>query len=243
MKMFIAFNGLIAFTTSSRLRGIIAPSTDVLQAPTAIVAPTIMPTAAVTQVPVGTGVTSIAQVPTASVSQVPASIVMPMTSGSTASIAQVPTVMNPTYGYPSASPYPYPYPSQPSLSYLQSLLVQNGIQSLINKSVTTNNQNVVANTIASQGSNANTNMNNMAGSFTINGITVKPGDMTSVLPKLNTIPTTLTPTPTTTATTTTIIPTPTATIDPSNVSNAVILKPGASSTAVIQQPTGTLVIH
>lgn len=220
--MFIAFNGLIAFAYSSRLRGIVPTanlSTDAIaQVPGTIVAPASVPAIVTPALSTGT----ILQVPTAT---------------ATAPILQVPTATAtaPTYAYGYGYPN-IPHQSQPSLSYLQSLLVQNGIQSLVNKSVTTNNQNVVANTIASQGSNANTNMNNMAGSFTINGITVKPGDMTS-FPKLSSIPT-VTP----------ALAAAPATVIPVNASTAAIVQQpvtppsGASSTAIIQQPTGTLVI-
>lgn len=231
MKMFIAFNGLIAFAYSSRLRGIVPTanlSTDAIaQVPGTIVAPASVPAIVTPALSTGT------------ILQVPA-VAVP-TATATAPILQVPTAMAtaPTYAYGYGYPY-IPHQSQPSLSYLQSLLVQNGIQSLVNKSVTTNNQNVVANTIASQGSNANTNMNNMAGSFTINGITVKPGDMPS-FPKLSSIPTV-------TPALASAPATATATVIPVNASTAAIVQQpvtppsGASSTAIIQQPTGTLVI-
>ena len=60
----------------------------------------------------------------------------------------------------------------PSINYSQNLLTESGVRNLNSNSVATNSQTAIANTGASNGSNANTSMNNNAYSTTVNGVSV-----------------------------------------------------------------------
>ena len=60
----------------------------------------------------------------------------------------------------------------PSINYSQNLLTESGVRNLNSNSVATNSQTAIANTVASNGSNANTSMNNNAYSTTVNGVSV-----------------------------------------------------------------------
>ena len=60
----------------------------------------------------------------------------------------------------------------PSINYSQNLLTESGVRNLNSNSVATNSQTAIANTVASNGSNANTSMNNSAYSTTVNGVSV-----------------------------------------------------------------------
>ena len=60
----------------------------------------------------------------------------------------------------------------PSINYSQNLLTESGVRNLNSNSVATNSQTAIANTVASSGSNANTGMNNNAYSTTVNGVSV-----------------------------------------------------------------------
>ena len=60
----------------------------------------------------------------------------------------------------------------PSIDYLRTISASSGVQNLNSNSVATNSQTAFANTSASNGSNANTSMNNNAISTTINGISI-----------------------------------------------------------------------
>lgn len=60
----------------------------------------------------------------------------------------------------------------PRINYSQNLLTESGVRNLNSNSVATNSQTAIANTVASNGSNANTSMNNNAYSTTVNGVSV-----------------------------------------------------------------------
>lgn len=78
-------------------------------------------------------------------------------------IAQPAYIPSPQY----ISPYSY-NPNIPSIDYVQALKSISGVQKYQNNLATTNNQNVMVNTIATDHSNANTNMNNYAVSTSSN---------------------------------------------------------------------------
>lgn len=83
------------------------------------------------------------------------------------------TAAQPSY-IPSAqyiNPYSY-IPQIPSIDYAQALKSISGVQNYQNNLATTNNQNVMVNTVATDHSNANTNMNNYAVSTSTNTGTV-----------------------------------------------------------------------
>ena len=143
MKFLFIFLGLIALTSSIRLRGVVSTT----------------PTITIASQP---EYQELPMIPTLS-SQIPI-----MTQIGQGYYYNPYAQLNGLYGNIAGL-----YSMQiPSINYSQNLLTESGVRNLNSNSVATNSQTAIANTVASNGSNANTSMNNNAYSTTVNGVSV-----------------------------------------------------------------------